>query len=109
MPDVTRKLRPSTIFRSPRITLTSSSSTRRLVWRSVAEKSIPALEVWTRAVDFFELAYEILGVVDAGFGFGGARFGAAAEPVNLNFYAIFERILQLGLRFYVGLFALNKL
>ncbi len=38
---------------SPSVTLTSSISTSRLVWRSVAEKSMPALEVCVRELTSF--------------------------------------------------------
>src|ERR1700683_3055282 len=42
----------------------------------------------------FEPRAELMGVVDRSFVFGGAGFGAAAEPLNLGPHAIAETFLR---------------
>ena len=59
-------------------------------------------------VDFLELADEVVGVVDAGFGLGGAGLGAAAEPVDFDLDAVLEGVLELGLGLHVLLLALDE-
>ena len=45
---------------------------------------------------------ESIGVVDAGFGLGGAGLGAAAEPFHLDLHAIAQALLGALLPFHVG-------
>ncbi len=50
-----------------------------------------------------ELADHLVGGIDAGFGLGGAGFGAAAEPLDLGADLVAEAFLLAALRFEIGL------
>ena len=56
-----------------------------------------------------ELAHEAAGVIDAGFGFSGARLGPAAQPLHLALHAVGERFLAVGLAEQELLFLFEEL
>ncbi len=55
------------------------------------------------------MADELLGGVDACLRLGGAGFGTATEPVRLDLDAVFERVLEFGLRLHVLSLAFQEL
>ena len=45
-------------------------------------------------IEVGEIAHQFVSFVDAGPGFGGTRFGAAAQPFKFDVHAILERVLM---------------
>jgi len=57
---------------------------------------------------FRQVADHLLGFIDAGLGFGGAGFGAAAEPFHFGVNAVGQGFLLLALRVQVIFLGLKK-
>ena len=72
------------------------------------------LKVDARGVDrgarvhLLQLADQVVGGVDARFGFGCSRLGTAPEPLDFGLHLVAQALLLFGLRLQVGLLLLKK-
>ena len=80
----------------------------RLVFRSVAEKSICAVGGAGSRVQVCELPDQFMSFIDARFRFRGAGFGPAAQPLNFVVNTILECFLLFRLRMQELFFLLEK-
>ena len=97
IPAETMKFNPSNNVRFPISQVTSWSSIRRLVFRSVAEKSICAVALRVLAFKSGKFADQFAGLVDAGLGFSSTRFCSPSEPLDLGVNQVFQSFLTLRL------------